>query len=109
MSRPYQFAALAETPISVAVVTGITGAVEVQSIDVHNTNATGCYVKLYAKATIPLLGDTPLGAWWCAQGRTAIPVFSQGSHLWLAAATEFAAGLSAPVAPVNVTATIAKV
>jgi hypothetical protein len=102
MARPHQFAALSNTPVAVRA-----GAVcELQTLDVHNANATGCYVKVYASATAPAAGTVPIGAYWCAQGRTPISVFANCSHLWLAAATEFAAGLSAPAAAVDVTATI---
>lgn len=107
-ARPYQFAALTETPVSIESVTGISGALEIQTLDVHNTNATGCYVKIYAGSEAPEAGDVPLAAYWCAQGRTPIAVFCSGARFWLAAATEFGAGLSAPVAPVNVTATISR-
>lgn len=94
MTRTIPLAALSNTPISLA--SGTVGRVE--TIEARNPHATdGAYVKLYRSVAAPTGASVPTWKGWiaAASART-LSVFADGSHWWIAVATEASAGLSAP-------------
>jgi hypothetical protein len=77
-----------------------------QTITARNTNATGCYVKIYMSTAAPTASSIPVFSGWVPQGSPPpFPVFVEGANMWIAAATEFRAGLSAPAADIQVALT----
>lgn len=109
MPAPVNFEALAETPQQLA-----SGRVrKIDLIEAHNPSETaGAYVKIYAGASAPTSSSIPLWAGWVPPGATGsgghrelfVPGFD-GALFWLTVATEFAAGLTAPDTPFNVSVT----
>lgn len=82
-AKPQLLAVVDETPRAIA-----SGAcVELQTIEAYNSNATGAWVKIYAKATAPVNGDTPLWQRFVAQGAVTLPAFFAGAQMWIAATT----------------------
>lgn len=93
MSAPLRFAALSNTPQSLA-----GGArVSIETIFASNPGASAAYVKLYASTTTPVAGTVPIWSALVPAGQCPpLPVFLETSHLWIAATTEAGAGLTAP-------------
>lgn len=105
------FASLSSTPQSVNA--GLM--TEVQTLFAHNPGeVTGAYVKLYelAGAVAPDGSAVPVWAAWVPPGAASsggaavvLPAFISYANLWIAVATQYAAGLGAPASAFNVTVT----
>lgn len=101
MSAP-QALSVTETPTQIAA----GGVVEIQTLFVHNPGASGAYVKLYASAAAPNGSAVPIfSAWIPATSDRVLPVFAGAGQLWIAAAAEALAGLTAPASPFAVSIT----
>lgn len=103
MSHPARFAALSNTPISIRS----AALTKLETIVASNPDAgAAAYVKLYASATTPTGSTAPIFSARIAAGQClTLPVFVEMSHLWIAAATEAGAGLSAPATAFEVSVT----
>lgn len=111
MATPTRFASLSNTPQRIAA-----GEVRrIETIAAHNpSEASGAYVKLYALtgSSAPTGSSVPVWAGWVGPGAAGsggagqlFPLFVDGANFWIAVATEFGAGLSAPAAAFNVSIT----
>lgn len=107
-ARPTPLANLSNTPVSISA-----NRCELQTITARNPHATdGAYVKIYETLTsgaAPTGVSTPVWAGWVAGASSQVfPLFISGAGLYIAVATEFGAGLSAPSSAFQVSITVGK-
>lgn len=105
------FASLSNTPLPVNA--GLM--TEVQTLFAHNPGeVSGAYVKLYELAGTVAPDGTAVPVWaaWVGPGAAdsggasvVLPAFISYANLWIAVATQYAAGLTAPATAFNVTLT----
>lgn len=108
-TRAHRFAAQGETPSSID--SGRAGTL--QTIFAHNpSEAAGAYVKIYAGESAPVGGSVPMWSAWVPPGSVdsggaerVLPCFLDGGRFWIAVATEPGAGLTAPDADFEISAT----